>query len=256
MTSSHGKFVWHELMTTDTKAAETFYTRVTGWTATDPGMPGMSYTILNAGETGVGGIMEMPAGLQAPPHWIGYIYVDDVDKAASLIAAAGGAIHKAADDIPNVGRFAVVADPQGGTFIIFKPNPEPEVLPPPPAPGAPGIIGWNELVAGDALSVWPFYAAQFGWTETGDHDMGAMGTYKTFAANGTFGGMMTRPPFIPYPVWRYYINVEDIDAASARVTGNGGHILNGPMQVPGGSWVINAQDPQGAHFALVGPRAQ
>ena len=246
MATSHGKFVWYELMTTDTKAATNFYTDVAGWTAIDPGMPGMPYTILNAGSTGVGGIMGVPEGAEFPPHWAGYIYVDNVDAAAAAITAAGGAIHRPPSAIPTdrtVARPAVPLDP------------EPATLPTPPAPGTPGLFGWNELLAADMQTAFDFYATQFGWTKGDVHDMGPMGEYQIFIANGSVGGMMTKPPFMPYPVWQYYINVADIDAAAARVTSGGGKVVHGPQQVPGGSWIINAQDPQGAHFSLVGPKA-
>jgi predicted enzyme related to lactoylglutathione lyase len=254
MATSHGKFVWYELMTTDTQAATKFYGTVAGWTAADPGMPGMQYTILSAGSTAVGGIMAVPDGAEFPPHWIGYVYVDNVDEATARIIAEGGAIHRPASDIPGVGRFAVVADPQGAAFIVFKPDPEPATVPAPPEPGTPGNIGWNELLAADMPTAFPFYAKLFGWTKGEAHDMGPMGTYQIFTANGSVGGMMTKPPFIPTPVWRYYINVDNIDTAADRVTSNGGTIVHGPQQVPGGIWIINAQDPQGAHFSLVGPK--
>jgi uncharacterized protein len=65
--------------------------------------------------------------------------------------------------------------------------------------------------------------------------------------------MMTKPPQIPSPMWLFYFNVEAIDAASARIGENGGQVLNGPMQVPGGSWIVQSMDPQGAMFALVAP---
>ena len=82
--------------------------------------------------------------------------------------------------------------------------------------------------------------------------MGPMGTYQTFGAGGpAFGGMMTKMPEMPVPAWQYYVNVEAIDVAIERVKAGGGQVINGPMQVPGGSWIINAVDPQGAMFALV-----
>jgi predicted enzyme related to lactoylglutathione lyase len=86
--------------------------------------------------------------------------------------------------------------------------------------------------------------------------MGAMGTYQIFSVGGQgVGGMMNKPPMVPVANWLYYINVADIDAAVDRVKTGGGQILNGPMQVPGGSWIIQGKDPQGAMFALVGQKA-
>ena len=123
MASSNGNFVWYDLMSTDAKAAEAFYRGVVGWRMQDAGMPDRSYTILSAGETAVGGLMALPpeaCDAGAKPVWSGYVAVDDVDAFASRVKQAGGAIHHPPDDIPGVGRFAFVADPQGATFVLFK----------------------------------------------------------------------------------------------------------------------------------------
>ena len=167
---------------------------------------------------------------------------------------AGGASLRAADDIPGVGRFAVVADPQGAAFILFRPAPEMDRQPRPP--GTMGHAGWHELHAADWQGAFAFYAGQFGWTKDEAVDMGPMGTYQLFAAgNVAIGGMMTKAEAVPAPFWLFYFNVPDIDAAAARVAAGGGHVLHGPMEVPGGSRVIQCRDPQGATFALVQPPA-
>ena len=123
MATPQGSFVWYELMTSDPAAATAFYTKVVGWTAADSGMPGMQYTLVSAGADQVGGIMATPEearAMGAPPAWTGYIAVADVDAAAAAITAAGGTQHHAPDDIPGIGRFAVMADPQGAAFIVFR----------------------------------------------------------------------------------------------------------------------------------------
>jgi predicted enzyme related to lactoylglutathione lyase len=252
MSDYHGKFVWYELMTSNIKAAADFYSGALGWTAKDSGMPGMDYTIFNAGEAGVAGAMTLPqilVDMKAPPHWIGYIAVDDVDVYAKKIADAGGVIHKAPDDIPGVGRFAVAADPHGASFSIFKPAEgaqAPEV-----PPNAVGHVGWRELCAGDLDTAFAFYSGLFGWTKGEAFNMGPMGAYQLFAWHGTpIGGMMTKPPFFPQPVWGYYFNVDAIDKAVDRAMAGRGQVINGPMQVPGGDWVAQCLDPQGARFAM------
>jgi uncharacterized protein len=255
MSDSHGKFVWYELMTTDPKSAESFYRSVIGWGGRDAGMPGMSYTLLTVGDMPVAGLMEMPqrvADSGAPPFWTGYVYVDDVDASAAQAKKDGGAIHHAPDDIPGVGRFAVIADPQGAAIALFK---TPMAAGPSPTPGTPGHAGWRELYAGDREAAFAFYSKLFGWTKAAHHDMGPMGLYQLFAAGGeTIGGMMNKPPQGPAPCWLYYFNVDGIDAAIGRVQAGGGKILNGPMEVPGGSWIVQCADPQGAIFCLVAPR--
>jgi predicted enzyme related to lactoylglutathione lyase len=255
MSSSHGKFVWYELMTSDTEAAGAFYGAVLGWSKRDAGVAGMSYTIFSAGESPLGGMMTLPetaAAAGARPGWIGYVAVDDVDAAAARAKAAGGTIHRAADDIPGVGRFAVIADPQGAVLALFKGSGE---EPPPAAPSTPGHPGWRELLAADGEAAFAFYAGLFGWTKAEAFDMGEMGVYQLFASGGAdTGGMMTKPVAVPAPFWLYYFNVEEIDAAAARVQAGGGQILNGPMEVPGGRWILQCRDPQGGIFALLGPR--
>jgi predicted enzyme related to lactoylglutathione lyase len=256
MPSLEGEFVWHELATTDPDAAGAFYREVVGWRTRDAGVPGMRYTVLSAGEAGVGGIAPVPADACAAgprPGWIGYVGVGDVDACAERVGRAGGTVHKPAGDIPGVGRFAVVADPQGAAFVLFKGSSE---RPPErPALGTPGTTGWNELHAGEGESAFAFYADLFGWREAEAFDMGPAGTYRIFAAgDGPIGGVMTRREAEPAPFWLHYFTVDAIDAASARVTGAGGRVLEGPHPVPGGSWILHCRDPQGAMFALVAPR--
>jgi predicted enzyme related to lactoylglutathione lyase len=106
---------------------------------------------------------------------------------------------------------------------------------------------------------WPgafeFYSAMFGWKKGDGVDMGPLGTYQLFTIAGSpRGGMFNSPAAPSGCFWLYYFNVENIDAAAKRVTDNGGAIENGPHQVPGGGWIVQARDPQGAAFALLGAR--
>jgi predicted enzyme related to lactoylglutathione lyase len=255
MSSLHGRFCWYELMTTDNKAAEAFYGKVVGWRPQDMDGPHGTYTILSAGEAPMGGLMTLPSeacAAGAKPGWSGYVAVDDVDDYAARVTSAGGTVLRAPADIPGIARFAVVADPHGAVFNLIKGfSDAPPKL---PAPGTPGQTGWRELYAGDGESAFAFYSKLFGWTKAAAHDMGPMGIYQLFSIDGEMaGGMMTKPKEVPTPRWLYYFNVDDIDAATARVTQNGGKILHGPMEVPGGSWIVQCMDPQGALFALLEP---
>jgi predicted enzyme related to lactoylglutathione lyase len=243
-------------MTTDVKAAEKFYTSVVGWTAKDAGMSGPPYVLFSAGSTMVAGLMSIPDDARAmgvPPCWTGYIAVDDVDAYAARVRTAGGAIRREPSDIPGVGRFAVVADPDGAAFILFKRSSDQEPAPIPP--GAQGHVGWHELYAGNLDTAWKFYSGLFGWTKGDTMDMGPMGTYQLFATGGQpVGGMMNKPPQLPMAFWTYYFNVDAVDAAVERVKAGGGKIANGPMEVPGGSWIVQCTDPQGAFFAMAAPK--
>ena len=256
MATPTGKFVWYEYMGEDRKAAADFYSHVVGWTAKDAGMPGVPYEIVSVGDTMVAGMMEIPAeakAMGARPSWMGYIWVEDVDAALPKLKAAGGKVFKEPADIPGVGRFAVVADPYGGAFMLFRDHGG--TPPPPPPPGTPGLVGWHELHADDGAKALDFYCDFFGWKKTRDFDMGPMGVYHMFdTGQGEQGGIMTRTPQTPMSFWLYYVNVDAADAAAERIKAKGGQIINGPHEVPGGQWIVQGLDPQGAMFALVAPK--
>lgn len=248
-------FVWYELMTPDLEAAERFYGAVIGWDVTDSGSAGPRYSLARAGGQPVAGMMALTqaeAGRGIPPHWLGYVGSADVSDSVSRITGAGGRVLHEPEQIPGVGTFAVVADPQGAPLGLFRMENTP---PAPPSPDAAGYIGWHELSAVDNLQAWEFYSAQFGWTRAHDMDMGAHGVYRIFSMGGMpVGGMVTRMNPETPPHWLFYINVDDIDAAIGRLKEQGGSVLHGPIQVPGGSWIAQARDPQGAYFAVVGSR--
>jgi uncharacterized protein len=259
MSSSRGRFVWYELMTNDVKAAEAFYKHVVGWHARDAGME-QPYTLFSRGESqgdkDVGGLMAIPPEAKtagARPMWTGYIRVDDVDGDARRIQESGGKSFVPPTDIPGVGRFTVLSDPQGATFALFKPLRDEE--PVRPDMGTPGMVGWHELYAADLEAAIAFYTSTFGWTKDEAIDMGPLGKYQTFKTTpDQAGGMMTTPKERPMPTWGFYFNVEDVDAAIGRVREGGGQVLNGPEQVPGGTWIANCLDPQGAAFSIAGSR--
>lgn len=246
------KFVWYDLLTPDMGASSKFYSHVVGWNIADSGMPGRDYAIIKQGDTLIGGIMPPPSSAGAmPPLWNGYIYCNDVDATAQKAVLLGGSIFQAAQDIPGIGRFAVVVDPSGASFIVFKNNDgqQPSAI----VEGSVGHVGWRELMSGDWEKAWPFYSGLFGWTKDMTMDMGPMGTYQMFkAGDELIGGMMTKSTDYPFPAhWNYYFNVESATAAMTRATSLGAQITFGPTQVPGGSWALNGIDPQGAAFSLL-----
>ena len=247
-------FFWYELMTSDTDAATAFYADVVGWKPQAFDDTG-AYTVLNVGGHGIGGIMALPADAPGlPPCWVGYIHSADVDADAEKVRLAGGAIHKPPADIPMVGRFAVLADPGGAMFLMLQPASSGEM--PPLANEITGNVGWRELYAADGQQAVDFYGGLFGWQQVDAMDMGPMGQYRLCAMDDSglaIGAMMNKPEQVPRPAWAFYFNVPAIDAAVEKVTAGGGQVIMGPHQVPGGSWIINALDPQGAHFALVAP---
>ncbi|MFZ1815753.1 MAG: VOC family protein [Rhizobiaceae bacterium] len=253
---SSGDFVWYDVMTTDVEGAERFYAAVVGWTMQDSGMPGQRYTLISDGKRLVGGIMPVPAEAEGvPPMWMGYIGVSDLDAKARQLGELGGMVQRGPQDIPGVGRFCIVSDPQGAGFILFEPAPGSarDALP----LMAEKTIGWRELHAESMPEAFAFYEKLFGWRKVEAHDMGPF-VYQTFATGGAIaaGGMMTRMPDTPHPFWAYYISVSDIDAAVERALAHGGSRMMDIHEVPGGSWICPMVDPQGAHFSLIGPRGR
>lgn len=259
MSDLHGKFIWYELMTTDPEAAGAFYEAVIGWTKRDSGMaPEGSYYLFEmpGSQPLAGGMQRLLPELAAegvPPNWTGFVAVDDVDAAAEKCASLGGTIRRPPQDIPDVGRFAVLADPQGAVFIVMAPKPMDE-----PGPQmdmtAPGFTGWHELNAADRYKALDFYSALFGWEKIDEMDMGPGGSYLLFGRDGMMmGGIMNAEPDMPCHGWAFYFNVDALDEAAERVNDGGGRIVNGPMQVPDG-WVLQALDPQGAYFCLNAPK--
>lgn len=261
----HGDFIWYELMTSDIDAAKAFYGPMLGWSFESHEGGGMEYHVFNAAGPGVGGFMpiskEMADG-GARPLWAGYILVDDVDKAAAAIASAGGQTFMPPTDIPTVGRIAFLCDPQGAPFYVMKPQP-PEGAPAGPSEAfcayepVDGHCAWNELITADPKAAQDWYGKLFGFVEMEAFDMGPMGAYHIMANAGqdfAYGAVMKKPDEMPVSLWVYYFRVPDIDKAVDYIAANAGQVILGPMEIPGGDFVLNAMDPQGALFALIGKR--
>lgn len=255
MTNPHGTPIWYELITSDPDAAQAFYTDVIGWTVGRfPGAPAgpVDYRIFSAPDgEGVGGMMKSPEG-GPPPVWFGYIGVDDVDAAVDRISAAGGAVCMPPMTIEGVGRLAMVADPQGVTFYVMKGS----SLEASTAfkRMALGHGEWNELQTSDDQAALAFYGDQFGWAKDGAMPMGEMGEYSFLSHGGGMIGAVMKASPGETPRWNYFFRVGDIDEAKQRIESAGGSIRQGPIQVPGGDYVIYAVDPQGATFGVVGSR--
>lgn len=250
-----GRLLWYELLTTDVKKAEAFYTDVVGWTVTpfEAATNGYEMWVKPDGKP-MGGVMTLPSGMNVPPHWVMYIGASELEAAVATVETLGGSSLSPVIEIPTVGRMRAMRDPQGAMFALFEPSPRdgtPETEP------AVGDVSWHELLTTDSDAAMRFYSEAFGWTEMATHDMGPMGVYRMFGRAFMFGGMMTKGDEMAKEptAWGIYFRVPDIQSAVARVKAGGGQLLNGPMEVPGGSQVAQCLDPQGAYFALHQPAA-
>jgi predicted enzyme related to lactoylglutathione lyase len=257
--SDQGAFIWYELMTTDADRAKVFYDAVVGWNIAGESEFPNGYRMIGRSDGGfAGGLLPIDAEMErhgAKPTWLGYIYVDDVDASVAAIERAGGKTYMAAFDIPNIGRVAMVTDPQGAPFYVMKPTPpadDPAAKSDVFSATAQQRVGWNELQTSDVAAARRFYGDQFGWATDEFMDMGDMGKYHFIDRGGDRLGALFDAANGQPPHFRFYIRVPSITVAKEAAEQKGGTIHMGPHQVPTGDWIIVGSDPQGAEFALVG----
>lgn len=255
MRNSHGSFIWYELMSKDPDASKAFYDAVVGWSIGPKPAGAMDYRMIEAGDGQVGGVLGLTTEMTshgARPMWFGYLGVDNVDDTVQKVLAAGGKVLMPAWDIPEVGRLAMVTDPQGIPFYVMRGASDHTST----AFGrtAMGHVSWNELLTPNQDAALAFYGSLFGMSKSGVMPMGPMGDYTFLRhAGADIGAMMTTPPGGAPNGWGFYFRVADIEAAKDKVIKGGGTVIQGPMEVPGGEMVLSAIDPQGASFGLVAP---
>jgi len=254
---TRGRFSWHELATTDPIAAQTFYKDVIGWGTSKAEAGPMEYTMWMAGETPVGGVITLPpeaVEMNTPPNWLAYIDVPDADATINQAVTLGAQVLVPAQTVDQVGRFAVLSDPQGAVFAIIA-NATP--LPPEKEPALLEFC-WHELYTTDLPAAISFYTTLFGWQQVREFDMGDKGTYDIFGHDQfTYGGMMLKPAEMQGPPsWLHYIEVDSADAATERSVNAGGKVMVPPLKMPGGSRISIMSDPQGAMFAVLSKPAK
>ncbi len=260
MSPVEGTPIWFELNATDRDAAKAFYEAVANWTIAPSPMPEHGgYRIAEADGMPVAGIREPMSGEEGTAGWAIYFAADDVDALASRARELGGAVPFGPVDIPHVGRFAMLCDPQGVVFAVMKPDRPGQSQAFGPVPlGTARTLGhgvWVELATPDPVAALAFYGALFGWEKQGAMPMGAMGEYA-FIGKGDLrpGAMMSSATTGAPARWNWYVHVADIDAAVAKVREKGGTVLQGPDPIPGGSYSANVADPAGSRIGLAGPR--
>ena len=254
MSNASGRFVWYDLMTTDVDGAKKFYGKVAGW-STQAWEGPTPYTLWTNNGAPIGGVMPLDDEMRkhgVPPHWLPAVAVDNVDESVKKANSLGGKTVAPPMDIPGTGRYAVIQDPQGAVIAVFAGQGE--------MAGAPGgaefapkkgEFSWHELTTSDHDAAFDFYRKLFGWDNQSEFDMGAMGKYLMYGQRGTmYGGMMTRQPDMPPPNWLCYIMVDDAKSSAKTIAAEGGKVMVGPMEVPGGDWVAISTDPQGVAFGV------
>ncbi|MDE2973299.1 MAG: VOC family protein [Gemmatimonadota bacterium] len=241
-----GRFSWHELMTPDPDSARDFYSAITGWSTGTWDAGGKPYEMWMNGDMPVGGLMDLPAP-EVPPCWLAYVSTPGLDGTLAKVRDRGGSVLKEMA-VPQVGRFAVLADPQGGVIAAIEPEGDAAGHDGPPELGE---FSWHELATGDADAAWAFYSDVFGWRAADRMDMGETGFYQMFGLGAhPLGGIFNGPPEMRAIGWLLYVRVPDVHAAVKTVADLGGRVLNGPMEVPDGDVIAQCTDPQGVAFAV------
>ena len=246
-----GRFVWHDLMTTDVRRAVHYYGALLGWTTevVEVGPMG-SYTMVRVGDTAIGGMVQLDPAQGIASHWLSYLAVDDVDATCALAPEAGGQVAYPPTDLPEVGRFAVLEDASGALWSPLR------MLEPAPAPAWPiptGHFCWEELVTPNVLSATAFYADVVGWGVRG-RELAQAEPYWLWTNGGGHAGasMMAMPAAADaQPFWLPYVLVDDVRLAAASVARLGGTVVRPPDDVPEVGTFTVTRDPMGAPLALI-----
>ncbi len=242
-TSTVGKFVWHEQVSSDPKQAQDFYTQLFGW-GTEVFKPGeIDYTMISSGGQSHGGFGKAMEGAP-PPHWLSHVHVENLDETIEKAKGAGGKLAAGPFEMGEVGRIGIIADPQGAYISAYEPQGE--------GPASEGVFVWDELGTTDADEAQRFYSEVFGWTAI---DPGPeYGGYRIFNRGETgVAGFMTLPDASTPPHWQPYVAVDDPDATTAKAKELGGTALAEPMDVPKVGRIAVLRDPQGATFGIIKP---
>jgi len=244
-----GTFSWADVTTTDQEAAKSFYTGLFGWEADDqPVGDGVYYSMMRLGGRAAAAVSPQPpqqrdAGV--PSMWNNYVTVESADAAADRANELGATVHAPPFDVMDVGRMAVIQDPQGAFFMVWEPRASigAEVV------NAPAALSWNELASPDPPESADFYGSLFGWRA---EQMESSPVPYLILWNGerTNGGIRELGDTPAPPHWMPYFGIEDIDAGLARTGELGGSALMGPVEAGPGRRIGVVRDPQGAVFGL------
>ena len=252
MTGSPGRFVWTDLVTHDQKKAIDFYTKLLELGSQTTEFETFTHTALKKDESWVGGGIVTANGIPAevPSHWLPYLTVNDVDKATETALGLGATQLSAPEDIPEVGRFSIIQDPQGAVVALYKAFGEMGEI---EFSGTPFRFCWGELSTDDVKASKEFYSKVTGWSEYKEWDMGDGSFYHMPQAdNMDAAGIYKKSPEDPSPPhWTVYFAVPDVDARAETTQKLGGKVLMGPQDIPGVGRFAIIMDTVGAVIGLM-----
>ncbi|NOZ02779.1 MAG: VOC family protein [Deltaproteobacteria bacterium] len=250
MSHLSGKFVWFEVMTHDIDKAKAFYTQMFGWEVEEMSMEGgFVYSAFRNGGANFGGLFPMDKSMKdVPPHWLGYLSVDDVDETAKKIESAEGMIAVEPMTVPGVGRMALALDPEGARFSVFA-GQQPD--PPDDQDTEIGGICWCELWSNLADAALKFYCGVFGYDFEEFPTEGEGKYYVLKTGDKTRAGIMqSRTPGVPSN-WVQYVSVENCDNAADKARSLGGKVLFDPVEMRGVGRFTVIEDPEGAVIGII-----
>lgn len=246
-TPLYGKFVWRDLLTEDPAAAKHFYAGLLGWQYEEKTAFGKPYTLIKSDGQYIGGIMKVkrPQPDQPVSQWLGYVSVPDVDRAVAQTKAAGGRVVDGPTDIGQVGRGAVVIDPQGAPIGFLRSS-----FGDPADMAQPRVSHflWTEYLARDPQGVVSFYSMLLGYEIAEENEGGE--PYYVLKRGRDRAGVLQNPVKNADPIWLSYVMVANPASAAAKAAQLGGRVLLAPRKdVRNGTLAIIA-DPSGAVLAL------
>jgi predicted enzyme related to lactoylglutathione lyase len=241
-----GKFVWYDLLTNDVLAVKKFYGGLFGWEFDGEERVDAEYTVIKKEGIPIGGIVFRDEKEAEHSQWLSYLSVTDVDKAVDMIKAKNGIIYRESFELPERGRVAVVADPQGAPIVFIKS----QVGDPKDRNLITNNWLWTELFTSDVEAAAEFYSQLVGYTvEEFDTDLKI--PYYVFKKNDTNrGGMLKLPWEDVKPNWLPYVLVDNPAETAEKVKSLGGQVLIAPSKEIRGGSVALIQDPAGAVLAI------
>ncbi len=249
---THGAISWSELMTNDATAAAKFYSDVFGWRTEVMPMPTGEYTVANIGDAAVAGIMKKPEA-EMPVVWAFYVTVDDVDETVKQAEGLGATVVVPTMEVPTVGRFAGLQDPQGAYFMVmtYAPTETENAVDFVKSFSTHGAFSWYELRTPDPAAAMKFYSELFGWNSKSQM-MGPAMEYHTISVGEVgIGGACTPPQKDIPPHWGAYVTVDDIEATAQKIKECGGTLMMEPMDIPEVGRFTMFTDPQGGALAAI-----
>jgi predicted enzyme related to lactoylglutathione lyase len=249
----HGKWVWYELRSKDVEKSKAFYGELLGWQIEPQEMNGMKFELIKAGGKDIG-IISATEG-KAKSHWVPFVSVPDVDAAVKTIEEQKGKVVTPASDIPDIGRFAIVSDPNGVEFAVFKGAKGDE----PDSPPAAGLFVWNEYLSKNKkqhTAALAFYPAALGYT-TSQMAMGEgkkKAQYDMLSFNeAPRAGVEEAKPASLGGQWMPWVTVDDTDAVVANAKKLKGKVAVKPHDIPTVGRAAIVVDPTGAAVGVLKP---